>query len=185
MLMYKYLCLVSQNDKDTSRQRRHRYPHSILQYLEAIHIILYQKCYCTHIRMRLQSKSKVWLWTRRIVANGDILINFSNCLFYVRWRQVQTSRDDMQQSLSEIFHAVAVFHNSIPARAKFISFCVSEKRIWCYASTRMKTECLNSQHYAIAIKESRTTKGCHVNGLKLNHITMHYLWLVELSWAVS
>ena len=126
----QYLCLVSQNDKDTIRQRSHRYPHSILQYLEATHIILYQKRYCTHIRMRLQSKSKVWLWTRRIIANCDILINFSNRLFYIRWWQVLTSRDDTQQSLSKIFHAVAVFHNSIPANALHVLASVfQEKKI--------------------------------------------------------
>jgi len=105
---------------------------------------LYQKRYCTHIRMRLQSKSKVWLWTRRIIANCGILINFSNRIFYIRWWQVQTSRDDTQQSLSKIFHVVAVFHNSIPANATCISFCVSGKKdIWCNVLTGMKIWCLS------------------------------------------
>ena len=153
--------------------------------------------------MRLQSKSKVWLWTRRIIANCDILINFSNRLFYIRWWQVQTSRDDMQQSLSKIFHVVAVLHNSIPANATCISFCVSGKKkdIWCNVLTGMKIGCLtttcknilNSRHNAI--KEASTATECHVEvavasffDKSSNHITTNYLRLAKFSspgpWVV-
>lgn len=72
--------------------------------------------------MRLQSKSKIRLWARRIVANSNILINFPHCFFYIRRWQVQTFRDNAQQFLSEIFHAVAVFHNSVPANIKLLAY---------------------------------------------------------------
>ena len=103
-----YLSLITQIHNNSIRQRLNSYPLPISKNLKTSNFILYQKCNCTHVRMCLQTQSKLWLRAWWIIADGNILIGFSNYILDIgRWK-TNAFRYKSKQPFSKQLHLLAI-----------------------------------------------------------------------------
>lgn len=100
--------MIGQDDKNGVRQRINGDPLIILENFKSSDVVLDEKRDGTHIGMRLQTQSEVWLRTRRVIADSNVLLQLTHSVFYVRPSKPKALRDQTHELLSQTLNFIAV-----------------------------------------------------------------------------